>query len=237
MKKSTDKDEISASLKGIELLADLSAKEVEAIEHACRFKTYRAHEQIIDRQSGSQDVFFVVHGKVRVVNYSLAGREITLDDVGAGSYFGELSAIDGQPRSASVMALAETLVASLPRTAFLKVLGDHPSTAHKLMTRLAQIVRSATDRIMDLSTLAANNRVHAELLRLARAGMKGENKAVIRPIPVHGDIASRISTTRETVARVLNDLARQGVVTRTKDSLLVNDVERLGDLVEEVRGD
>ena len=105
------------------------------------------------------------------------------------------------------------------------------------MTRLAQIVRSATDRIMDLSTLAANNRVHAELLRLARAGMKGENKAVIRPIPVHGDIASRISTTRETVARVLNDLARQGVVTRTKDSLLVNDVERLGDLVEEVRGD
>ena len=237
MKKDSGKDDVTASLKGIDFLGDLTAKEVEAIEQACRFKTYRAQEQIIDRQSSTQDVFFVVRGKVRVVNYSLAGREITLDDVGAGSYFGELAAIDGRPRSASVMALAETLVASLPRTAFLKVLSDHPSTAHKLMTRLAQIVRMATDRIMDLSTLAANNRVHAELLRLARAGMKGENKAVIRPIPVHGDIASRISTTRETVARVLNDLARQGVVTRTKDSLLVNDVERLGDLVEEVRGD
>jgi CRP-like cAMP-binding protein len=90
---------------------------------------------------------------------------------------------------------------------------------------------------MDLSTLAANNRVHADLLRQARANMKGANEAEIRPIPVHSDIASRVSTTRETVARVLNDLARKGIVERLKDSLVVRDVDRLHELVEQVRGD
>ena len=62
------------------------------------------------------------------------------------------------------------------------------------------------------------------------------NTATISPIPVHGDIASRVSTTRETVARVMNDLARQGIVERTKDSLVLPDVDRLQEMVEEVRG-
>ena len=68
----------------------------------CGWKAYGAHEQIIDRQSETKDVFFVVEGKVRVVNYSVSGREITLDDIEAGGHFGELAAIDGLPRSASV---------------------------------------------------------------------------------------------------------------------------------------
>ncbi len=90
---------------------------------------------------------------------------------------------------------------------------------------------------MDLSTLAANNRVHADLLRLARANPDGENQAVISPIPVHGDVASRVSTTRETVARVMNDLARQNLVKREKNKLVVLDVEALEDIVEEVKGE
>ena len=89
---------------------------------------------------------------------------------------------------------------------------------------------------MDLSTLAANNRVQADLLRLARNSMVGENRAELTPIPVHGDIASRVSTTRETVARVLSDLSRQGVVERQKDRLVIDDVDHLEDMVEEVRG-
>ena len=90
---------------------------------------------------------------------------------------------------------------------------------------------------MDLSTLAANNRVQADLLRLARNNMVGENRAELKPIPVHGDIASRVSTTRETVARVLSDLSRQGMVERQKDRLVIDDVDCLEDMVEEVRGE
>ena len=105
------------------------------------------------------------------------------------------------------------------------------------MNLLTRMVRTATDRIMDLSTLAANNRVHADLLRLAKNHMGDGNRAENSPIPMHSDIASRVSTTRETVARVLNDLARNGLVERQKEVMVVLDVELLSDMVEEVRGE
>jgi len=154
-----------------------------------------------------------------------------------GDYFGELAAIDGRSRSASVMALTDSLVASLPKGQFLALLGSHPTISMKVIRRLTEIVRTATDRIMDLSTLAANNRVRADLLRLAKDHMKGGNEAEISPIPMHSDITSRASTTRETVARVLSDLAHHGIVERQKEMLLVMDVEQLSDMVEEVRGE
>lgn len=224
-------------LSRIELMSGLKLAERKKIEEASSFRRYGAQEQIIDRQSETTDVFFVVRGDVRVVNYSLSGREITLDDLTEGNYFGELAAIDGEPRSASVMALSDCLVAALPQEQFLTLLEKHPSIALKVMRSLAGIVRTATGRIMDLSTLAANNRVQADLLSLARNHMGDGNTAEISPIPIHSDIASRASTTRETVARVLNDLARSGIVERQKEVLVVLDVEQLSNMVEEVRGE
>lgn len=230
-------DEGGQSLASIDLLAVLAARERQAIEQNCSWKRYDTHEQIIDRQSETSDVCFVVEGNVRIVNYSLSGREITLDDLDAGAFFGELSALDGRPRSAGVMALTNTLIASLAPNMFLEVLAKHPEIALKFMTHLALVVRNATDRIMDLSTLAANNRVQADLLRQARSNMNDGGESEIKPIPMHADIASRVSTTRETVARVLSDLAREGIVRRTKDSLVITDIDRLTHMVELVRGE
>jgi len=225
------------NLSNIDLLSELKPADLKKIEEFCSFKHFTAQEQIIDRQSESTDVFFVLTGEIRVDIYSLSGREITLDDLSAGGYFGELAAIDGAPRSASVMALTDCLVASLPQNHFLALLEKHPKIALKVMNFLTRMVRTATDRIMDLSTLAANNRVHADLLRLAKIHLGDGNRAEISPIPMHSDIASRVSTTRETVARVLNDLARNGVVERQKEVMVVLDVEQLSDMVEEVRGE
>jgi CRP-like cAMP-binding protein len=177
-----------------------------------------------------------VRGRVRVVNYSVSGREITFDELASGSYFGELAAIDGAPRSANVIAVEDTLILALPRGAFLDAISQHPAVAARVMRRLASIVRSANERIMDLSTLAAQNRVQAELLRQAQGRERRANAAIIAPIPVHSDIASRVSTTRETVARVMNDLARKGIVERRKGALVIHDMRRLESLVEDVRG-
>jgi CRP/FNR family cyclic AMP-dependent transcriptional regulator len=228
----------ASSLQSIELLSSLSPEELAAVEKACSWKSYAAQEQIIDRQSETSDVFFIVAGRTRVILYSLSGREVTLDDLDAGSYFGELAAIDGQPRSTSVMALTETQVATLPPSQFLDIVSRHPELAVKLMKRLAWVIRTSNERIMDLSTLGANNRVHAELLRQAKLSMnEDEGFAVISPIPVHGDVASRVSTTRETVARVFSNLTRQGVIERQKTSLLIRDLDLLQEMVEDVRGE
>jgi len=221
------------TLSEIVLLSELSGDALATLEKRCSLRNFAPQEQIIDRQSDTRDVYFIVTGRVRVVNFSLSGREVAFDEISAGGYFGETAAIDGEPRSATVVSLESTTVAIMSPEAFHTLLIEHPKVALSLMVRMATIIRTSNERIMDLSTLGANNRVYAEILRLAKDDVNDDNTAKIKPIPIHGDIASRVSTTRETVARVLNDLARKGLVKREKDSLHILDMAHLSDMVEQ----
>jgi len=224
------------SLANVGIFSDLDAADIAKLEQRCSWKRFGRQELIIDRQAESREVYFIVAGKVRVVNYSMSGREVTFDDLAAGNHFGELAALDSQPRSANVVAIEPTTVASLTHETFRELLHEHPEVASRILVHMAQIIRASTERIMDLSTLGANNRVYAELLRLSKPGVRDDNTATIQPIPIHGDIASRVSTTRETVARVLGDLSRTDLVKREDDRLIILDVERLEDMVEQFRG-
>lgn len=221
----------------IPMFSGLPSSVLAGLERALVWRRVRAGEEIIDRQSESREVFFVVSGKVRVVLYSVSGREITLDDIGPGGHFGELAALDGEPRSASVMAVEASVVASLGDETFRRVVTETPVLALQVMRRLTSVVRASSGRILDLSTLGANNRVHAEILRLARGALRDGEVPAISPIPIHSDLASRVSTTRETVARVMSELSRQGILKREKNALVVLDIKRLESLVDDVRGD
>jgi CRP-like cAMP-binding protein len=147
--------------------------------------------------------------------------------------FGELSAIDGKPRSASVVALRRTLVAALSPEVFKKTMREYPEFAVAVIERLAAIIRASNERIMDLSTLGAYTRVYAEILRLARAVAADEaESAVIEPLPVHSDLAARCGTTRETVARAISDLIKKGVAEKQGNGLKIVDLWALKDIVE-----
>lgn len=230
-------EQAPSNLDGVRLLADLTPAERDQVAKACRWRRYGAGEQIIDNQSDTRDVFFVVKGTVRVVNYSASGREVAFNEVSEGGFFGELAAIDGAPRSANVMARDDATTAALAPDVFIRIATTHPKLALAVMKGLASLLRTATDRIMDLSTLGANNRVHAELLRLAHAVPPDGDRVVLKPIPHHSDIASRVSTTRETVARVFSDLAKSGIVKRERDAMVVLDVGLLEEMVENVRNE
>jgi CRP/FNR family cyclic AMP-dependent transcriptional regulator len=127
-------------------------------------------------------------------------------------------------------------VAIISPDIFKRLLSDHAAISQQLMIRTVEVIRTSTERIIDLSTLGANNRVYGQLLSLSKEGLRSGNIARIKPIPTLGDIASRVSTTRETVARVLSDLARAGFVHRELSELLINDVARFTNMVEEFRG-
>lgn len=225
------------TLANIALLDGLPIEVIEELNKQCRWKWYDTNEQIIDRQAESTDVFFIVDGRVRIVIYTVGGKEITLDDFTEGKQFGEMAAIDGLPRSASVMAIQKSLLAAMPQSRFIALLTGHSIVAERVLKNMANIIRISNERIMDLSTLGAANRVHAEILRQARDNMTDEDEAFISPIPIHSEIGSRISSTRETVARVMNDLARKGFVERKKDGLIVRNIDELSQMVEDVRGD
>lgn len=203
-----------------------------------RWKSFHAGQEIINREDKNSDLLFVHKGKVRIVIYTLSGREVTLDDIEAGGFFGEMAAIDKEPRSASVIALEPSEIAFLSAEQFEEGLKKESQVALRIMQRMSMIIRHANERIVELSTLGANNRIHAEILRLARKkGIEKDGKIFISPIPVHSDIAARISTVRETVARAMSDLAKQGIVTRENGALVVHDMKRLEQMVQDVRGD
>ena len=156
---------------------------------------------------------------------------------GPGNCFGELSAIDGRPRSASVIAVENTLIAALPSDRFLELLQQRAEVAFKLLQRLTHMVRTGDQRIMELSTLAASHRVYAELLRMARPDAAVSGRWTIGPLPPLREIASRVSTTRETVARALSQLYRDGLVHRKGRFIYLEDRERLEEFVRSLQID
>src|SRR5215469_2215283 len=226
------------SLKEVTLFAGLPEEVRRAFERRCRWCVYSSGQQIIDCESESSEVFFVISGTVRVVDYSASGRQVTFANLRPGDLFGELAAIDGGPRCATVVATAETLLAIMPPDILYHAISEYPAIAVVMLKRLAGIVRASNSRIMELSSLGAHNRVYAEILRMARAAAGGgDGRPRIAPAPHHGDIASRVSTTRETVTRALGDLSRQGILARDHDALVVTDPERLADMVENFRSE
>ena len=96
-------------------------------------------------------------------------------------------------------------------------------------------MRDLTDRVFDFSTLGVQNRVHAELLRLAKEAGVQDNVARIEPAPKHSDIAGKVSTYREQVTRELSAMVKQGLVQRCDGALVIPDVSRLERIVSEVR--
>jgi CRP-like cAMP-binding protein len=226
------------TLDSIPLLESLDSEEREALTKQCRFRRFEAGEQIIDRDQETTDIYFVIRGRVRIAIFSLSGREVAFDDLNDGQFFGELAGIDRGRRSATAVAIKPTRVAMIDARRFLELVCAHQEVVEALLRHLASVIRRSTERIMDLSTLGANNRVHAEILRLARPTLDEDtNTAEIRPIPVHGEIGARVSTARETVARVFSDLTKAGILERHSDHILVADFEQLEEMVEDVRGE
>ena len=155
MRNAEDMEETNCPLDGIELLQGLSPDERKEIESLCQCRRYRKNDHIIERDAESRDVLFIVKGRVQILNISPAGRSIPLDEIPAGGFCGELAAIDGYFRSASIWALEDdTWVAFLPHARFLRLLQDHSTIARKLMLRLASVIRQSTDQVMELSFAA-----------------------------------------------------------------------------------
>jgi CRP-like cAMP-binding protein len=223
----------SLGLRKIDLLVGLPAQRLDAISRQCAWRHYEAGQRLVAREADDRDLHMIVAGAVRVTTYSAAGREISFRDMAEGTSYGELSALDVKPRSADIVALAPTLIASLPSASFLALLREEWSVNEKVLLRLADLVRRLTDRVLDLSTLSVQRRIYDELLRLARIGGIAGNRARIEPAPKHAEMASLVSTYREQITRELSALVKAGVLAKDGGALVVLDVQRLQRLAAE----
>ena len=219
------------SLAQIELFADLDQDTLARLDARCRWRRYKAGERILEYGSEAREVFFIVEGSVHIVNTGLTGRDVAFARIYGGDCFGELSAIDGKPRSASAVAAEPAFVALLPASEFHRLLEERVEVTFKVLFRLAQMVRAGDVRIMELSTLAATQRVYAEILRMAQPDAAVDGLWVVRPLPPLREIASRVSTTRETVARALSQLYGNDLLRRKGRNLYLMDRQKLVDIL------
>lgn len=222
-------------LRTVRLLQGLSQERLEILAAQCNWRRVEPGQVIVARNSPDRDVHFVVSGRVRVTSFSAGGKQVTFRDEEAGEMFGDLAAIDAKPRSADVLALDSVLVASLSPEHFRDLIAAEPLVRERVLQRLAGLVRLLSERVIELSTLGVQNRIHAELLRLARTSGQSGNRIRLDPAPKHADIASQVSTYREQVTREFSALTKQGLLEKDGTGIVLTDVERLERIVTEVR--
>ena len=220
-----------------EYLKDLTDNAFADLARYCVWQSVPSGKQIILANESTADVYFVAAGKVRVLLYSAAdGREVLFTKVGTYEMFGEVAAIDGHRRSATVEAEGDCVVAILKQEKFRQLVQDHSSFAFAVMGKLAADVRRLSERVYEFSTLNVESRVHAELLRCAVPDKKQKGQAVISPV-LRAEFAARISTNREAVSRVITRLEDEGIAVRKGQDIHILNLERLRNLVISAKGE
>lgn len=220
-------------LSRIKMLEGLEPAVLDRLARQCAWRRFEAGQILINRDAEARDVLLIVSGRVRVNIYTAAGRQVTFRELQEGDTVGEISAVDSGRRSADVVALSDGLAASLGAADFRVLLRDEPLVNERFMRYLVQLVRLLSDSVIELSTLGVQNRIHAEILRLAQADAGSGLARLISPAPKHADIAARVSTTREQVSRELSALTRSGLLEKHADGMRVTDVERLALMVQQ----
>ncbi len=213
---------LARRLERIDLFGGLDERGIGAVLPAVRVRHFEAGQAIVGRLDPGRDVYFVLSGRVRVTMFAESGREVAFRDLAAGSSFGEIAAIDGEPRSADVVALEESLIGTMSAADFWALLRREPAVAEATLKKLARLVRALSQRVYEFAS-PVPARICAELLRLSGLEGGGRGTGRIAPPPKHADIAAKVSTHREAVSRVLSELARRGVLAKGRSEILIKD--------------
>ena len=225
-------------LRRFEVFKNLPACALEDLASTLSWRFAPSGRQIALANEPSTDVYFIVNGKVRVLLYSaLEGKPVLFATLGALEMFGEVAAIDGRPRSATVEAEEDCNLAVLAREHFLRFVQAYPAFSFAVMKHLAAQVRRLSDRVYEFSTLGVQARVYAELLRIAALAGERDGQALLSPAPLLLDLAARVSTHREAVSRVISRLQDKGILRREGANIRILNIDRLHRMLIEEKGE
>lgn len=194
-------------------------------------------ELVISQNDESLDVFFVLEGTARAAGLSEEGKLVTYREIPEGAIFGELSAVDGRPRSANVVAVGKLTVGRMNQADFRDVIDSDAAFRWAFLSYASEQIRVMTGRIFEFSTMVVRDRLIGELLRMAEGQESLNGRVEIPHAPTHYELASRISTHREAVSREMSRLSKQGLVTKQLKTITISDVDALRRLREEKSDD
>ena len=209
-------------LKTVSLFWDLDIVELGYISKKMVSKKFENGNLIFLEETKGENLFFVVEGSVKVTRLSKDGREVILAMLNTGDFFGEMSLLDGESRSANVIALEDTEVLSLYRDDFLDVLNNYPKIAIQLLKEMTSRLRKSDRQIVSLSLSDAEKRIALCIARFAdEQGIIKNGQVTIPKIPIQQDIANMAGTSRETVSRAMSILTEEKYIERNGKELKI----------------
>lgn len=196
------------------ILHDVGIAGLDTLDNVWKAGEFAKGRMLMQAEETNTDIWFLLSGLARVAVFTEAGREVSMFTLERGDSFGEFSAIDGEPRSASIEALTDCVAARLSSDQFRQILSKSPDVSGAFLRLLVAKLRDMTAKVSDFSAHTADERIRTEIVRIARAASHGRDQFIIDAPPTQTEIAARVFTNRETVAREMGRMRRKGLIDR-----------------------
>jgi len=216
---------------GVPLFSGLSASDRGALCKMMIFKRFDAGQTIVHEDDDQGQTFFIIlSGLVHVAVMTSEGKNAVLATLKRGDFFGEMALLDGEPRSASVIAAQQCELFLLYRKVFLDILQRYPKIGVHLLVEMSKRLRRANRHINTLSMMSVYGRVADVLLQLAKEqGQRVSSMIIIPNRPTHQLIADMAGTSRETVSRILSQLQKKHYIAIDGKKLVILNEKKLYD--------
>jgi CRP/FNR family cyclic AMP-dependent transcriptional regulator len=217
--------EAARALARLPLFEGVDERTMEETAAVTTWRGLKKRQQVLSKGAAGDHLLFLASGRLQVLDVTESGREIGLNLLMPGDYFGELSIIDGQPRSASVVAIENSVVALVPKAQAWQLFRHNPLVAERILNGLAARLRGASVYQTILCLPNASQRVYALVLRLCKVAPGG--LVVVDYPPKQQALAIMANTSRESVSRALKVLTDRRIVEKDRHRLIVRDRKAL----------
>lgn len=187
-----------------------------------------AHTVLVAEEEVDNDVFFILDGHARAATYTNWGREVLLSDIHTGEAFGIFAAIDGRPRSTSVVTVEDSRVGRMTGFDFRRILFGNRHVNRAFIYYMVDRIRATSTRFASAAILSAEQRLISELLRLAERRAIVGDTAVIDPMPTQQELALlTFAAHREAIGRDMSKLRKAGLIRRQGRTLIITSMNGL----------
>ena len=225
---------LSLRLQEMPLLSSLPQSDWEKVKDLFVEKHFGKDEYIFFEGDASSWLGVILEGRVKMIKHSEAGKDVVLDVISPGEMLGEVAAFDGSPYPATAQAMEPTVVASIYRDDFLRLLKQYPALALRVIEETGRRLREAQETIKSMAVERVERRIARILLKLAATTGSSSEDGIIIELPLtRQDIAEMVGTTVETAIRTMSKFRKRGLVQTKRGRVIILEPHQLVRIAEE----
>jgi len=213
---------VSEFLKNVNIFSECQDNELHQFDDLFTLREYPKGSMIILEEEYGDVVFLVKNGTIKITRVNDEGKEVILALMGKYDIVGEMSVVDGEARSANVLAQEDCELYAIRSEDFLDILKKYFKISFLLMSELAARIRKSDQHIEALSLSDAEHRIGVSILNLAEEmGVIRQGKVTIENLPFQQDIANMSGTSRETVSRILKIFEDRNMLSKSGHKVII----------------